>query len=356
MRQTVAAYTLVDMNNIPKTINEKRSLKLHQNKLHTVCQLKEKIQCYFHDFTPFDDLNEVVSIKGNFDELLMPQDHPARSTNDTYYVDSAHVLRTQTSAHQNELLRGGYKRFIVTGDVYRKDTIDRTHYPVFHQMEVVKVLPKGSDALSDLKSTLSGLIAYLYPGKDYRFLDDSFPFTEPSVQIEVYQNEDWMEVLGAGVIHPKILENCNIEATGWAFGLGLDRLVLSYCDIPDIRYLWTTDERFIKQFNNGLAQFQEYSKYPPVFKDISFWVNGYTENKDEIWSEYNNFCEIIREEGLDLVEDVTLQDKFQKEGRTSLSYRIAYRSGQRTLSNEEINLIQEKIRTVLSDKFEIILR
>lgn len=353
---SLVAIAIIDMNNIPKTINEKRNLKLHNNEQHPICQLKRKIQSYLHGFTAFDDLSEVVSTKSNFDELLLPPDHPARSANDTYYIDSGQVLRTQTSAHQNELLKRGYKNFIVTGDVYRKDTIDRTHYPVFHQMEVVRVLPKGSDALSDLKQTLTGLIEYLYPGKEYRFLDDHFPFTDPSLQIEVYQNGDWMEVLGGGVIHPKILENCDVNATGWAFGLGLDRLVLSYCDIPDIRYLWTTDERFISQFKHGLTQFREYSKYPPVYKDISFWANGYTENNEEIWSEYNDFCEIIREEALDLVEAVSLQDKYQKEARTSLSYRIAYRSAQRTLSDEEINVIQERIRKVLSDKFDIALR
>ncbi|MDV4102088.1 hypothetical protein CMT19_13655 [Elizabethkingia anophelis] len=87
------------MNNISNLINEKRSKKLHNNKLHPVCQLKEKIQLYFNDFSVFDDLNEIVSIKDNFDDLLIPLDHPARSTNDTYYADNDHVLRTQTSAH-----------------------------------------------------------------------------------------------------------------------------------------------------------------------------------------------------------------------------------------------------------------
>lgn len=344
------------MNNISNLINEKRSKKLHNNKLHPVCQLKEKIQLYFNDFSVFDDLNEIVSIKDNFDDLLIPMDHPARSTNDTYYADNDHVLRTQTSAHQNMLLKAGHKRFIASGDVYRKDTIDKTHYPVFHQMEGVKILPAGVDALNDLKKTLEGLIQYLYPGKEYRFLDDYFPFTEPSLQIEVLQNKEWMEVLGAGVIHPQILKNCNIEGTGWAFGLGLDRLLLSYCNIPDIRYLWTDDSRFISQFENGLTEFQQYSKYPPVYKDISFWVNEYTENKEGNWNEYNNLCEVIREEGNDLVESIDLLDKFCKENKTSLAYRIMYRSNERTLLNDEINEKQERIRATLSENFDIILR
>ncbi|REC63785.1 hypothetical protein DRF65_03505 [Chryseobacterium pennae] len=344
------------MNNISKTINEKRGRKLHNDSKHPITQLKQKIQHFFKDFTIFDDLNEVVSIRDNFDDLLIPLDHPARSANDTYYTDDNNVLRTQTSAHQNALLRAGNRQFIVTGDVYRKDTIDKTHYPVFHQMEGVKIMPQGADALADLRLTLEKLIQYLYPGKEYRFLDDHFPFTEPSLQIEVYQNDEWMEVLGAGVIHSKILQNCNIDGTGWAFGLGLDRLLLSYCNIPDIRYLWTHDPRFLSQFTNGLVEFREYSKYPPVYKDISFWVNEYKENFEGIWSDYNNFCEIAREEGDDLIEDVRLQDKFTKDNMTFLSYRITYRSNERTLNNEEINTIQNRIRTSLSAHFDIVLR
>jgi len=207
------------MNNISNSINEKRSKKLHNNQSHPIYLLKNKIQSFFSDFTVFDNLEEVVSIQDNFDKLLVPIDHPARSKNDTYYVNEEYVLRTQTSAHQNQLLAQGYDKFIVTGDVYRKDTIDKTHHPVFHQMEVVKLVPDGVDALADLKKTLEGLIEFLYPGKEYRFLDDYFPFTSPSLQIEVMQNGEWMEVLGAGVIHSDILRNCNIQATGWAFGL-----------------------------------------------------------------------------------------------------------------------------------------
>lgn len=344
------------MSNLSKSINEKRTRKLHLNQLHPICLLKEKIQSFFSDFTTFDNLDEVVSTQENFDKLLVPLDHPARSKNDTYYVNDNFVLRTQTSAHQNQLLSQGYKQFIVTGDVYRKDTIDKTHYPVFHQMEVVKLLPLGSDALQDLKTTLAKLVEFLYPGKEYRFLDDHFPFTEPSLQIEVKQEEEWMEILGAGVIHTDILKHNDIQATGWAFGLGLDRLVMSFCNIPDIRYFWTEDPRFISQFRNGLATFKEYSKYPPVYKDISFWVHQYKPNREDNWEEYNNLCEVIREYGNDLIERVELVDQYSHEAKTSLAYRITYRSNERTLLNEEINAINETIRLQLSQQFDITLR
>jgi phenylalanyl-tRNA synthetase alpha chain len=344
------------MNNISKTISAKRLEKLHNNPSHPICQLKEKIQSYFDGFEKFDKLSEVVTIENNFDDLLIPSDHPSRSMNDTYYVDENHVLRTQTSSHQNELMKQGHTTFVVTGDVCRKDTIDKTHYPVFHLMEGLKIVPKGIDPLHDLKVTLEELINHLFPGKEYRFSDDYFPFTEPSIEVEVKQGEQWMEVLGAGVIQPQILKNCGIQGTGWAFGLGIDRLLLSYCNISDIRYLWSKDPRFINQFQNGLTSFKEYSKYPPVLKDVSFWVNDYLETDENTWNQHNNLCEIIRDVGDDLIENVALIDKYAKAQATSLAYRITYRSNDSTLTNEEINLIQDKIRKQISLTFDVELR
>ena len=344
------------MNNISPNIEAKRKRKLHNQEDHPVCMLKKKIQAYFHDFEIYDDLSEVVTIQQNFDELLIPTDHPARKASDTYYVDEAHVLRTHTSAHQSELLKKGIKQFLATGDVYRKDTIDKTHYPVFHQMEGVKIVQEG-DALADLVNTLEGLIKYLYPGSEYRILDDYFPFTHPSIQFEVKQGNEWMEVLGAGVIQPQILGNCGVKGSGWAFGLGIDRLLLKMCAIPDIRYLWSSDSRFLDQFRNGLMQFEAYSKYPPVYKDISFWVKDYQENPlEKIWEKYYDLCDLIRDLANDFIESIEFLDKFQKNGQVSLAYRICYRSYDRTLTNEEINEIQWKVRGKVTEKFEVELR
>ena len=344
------------MYNLTPSIEEKRLLKLHNNPGHPVCQMKELIQHYFAGYTCFDNLPEVVSTKDNFDDLLFPPGHPARSINDTYYLDEDIVLRSHTSAHQNELLRRGETRFLATGEVYRKDTIDKSHYPVFHQMEGIKILLRGGDALKDLKVTLTGLIQYLFPGKEYRFLDDSFPYTSPSLQVEVKQEDGWMEVLGGGVIHSKILENCKVKGTGWAFGLGIDRLVLTRCQVPDIRYLWTKDERFSKQFKKGLTLFKEYSKYPAVTRDISFWVPGYLSNEEGLWQQHNNFCELCRDMAEDLIESVTIRDQYAKNGTVSLAYRIVYRSNDRTLLNEEINGIQHNIRAATAQRFGVTLR
>ena len=129
----------------------------------------------------------------------------------------------------------------------------------------------------------------LFGPVEKRWIDEYFPFTEPSFELEIFYNGDWMEVLGCGVIHSGVLNNCGLQARhGWAFGLGLERLAMVLFSIPDIRLFWTDDSRFSKQFKAGeITTFKPYSKYPPCFKDISFWIpDGF---------EPNDFFEIGRE-------------------------------------------------------------
>lgn len=340
-------------NNITPTINSKIGKNLHNKINHPIEIIKRKIYNYFDEnFQKFDEINPIVTIEDNFDKLLIPKDHPARSTSDTYYHDENHVLRTHTSAHQNKLLTDGHKNFLVTGDVYRKDDIDASHYPVFHQMEGVSVMDINQDVESELKKVLSGLIDVLFPGCEYRFNEDYFPFTSPSFEVEVMFHGKWLEVLGCGIIQPKILESCGLhDKKAWAFGLGLERLSMILFKIPDIRYFWTDDERFMNQFNSGdIIEFQPYSNYPTVTKDISFWV-------DETFS-HNDFCEIAREIGGDLIENVSNIDNFTHPITQKISkcYKIVYRSNDRTLTNEEINEIQNTIRSGIVEKLKIELR
>ncbi|KAL3351951.1 hypothetical protein AABB24_020178 [Solanum stoloniferum] len=155
-------------------------MQLHRRNQHPLGILKNAIYDYFDTnypdkFDKFDDLCPIVSVRQNFDEVLVPADHVSRSYNDTYYVDSQTVLRCHTSAHQAELLRNGYTHFLDTGDVYRRDSIDSTHYPVFHQMEGVGVFApndweaSGTDATSHaaeaLKKCLEGLAQHLFGTK-----------------------------------------------------------------------------------------------------------------------------------------------------------------------------------------------
>ncbi|XP_072993062.1 phenylalanine--tRNA ligase, chloroplastic/mitochondrial isoform X2 [Typha latifolia] len=354
-------------NNVPDTIYSKIGLQLHRRDNHPLGILKNAIYDYFDTsysakFVKFDDLCPIVSVKENFDDVLVPADHVSRSYNDTYYVDSQTVLRCHTSAHQAELLRKGHTHILVTGDVYRRDSIDSTHYPVFHQMEGLRLfssdewLGSGMDgtsyAATDLKKLLEGLAKHLFGTVEMRWVDTYFPFTNPSFELEIYFQEKWMEVLGCGVTEQEILgRNGRQDHVAWAFGLGLERLAMVLFDIPDIRLFWTNDQRFTSQFSEGKlgVKFKPFSKFPPCYKDMSFWISdAFTEN---------NLCEVVRGLAGDLVEEVQLIDNFtNKKGMTSHCYRIAYRSMERSLTDEEINQLQWNVREAVQDKLKVVLR
>jgi len=333
---------------IPLHIQEKLGQKLHLRTNHPINIIFKKIRKLFPDFYIADDLLPLVDTKDNFDSLRIPFDHPSRSESDTYYYDSTHVLRTHTSAHQVPLLKEGQTKFLVCGDVYRKDDIDATHYPVFHQLEGVKLCDNPAE---DLKQTLELVIKELFD-VEFRFKEDYFPFTHPSWEVEVNFEGKWLEILGCGVIHPEVLANAGIQnQTGWAFGLGLERLAMILFKIPDIRYFWSTDSRFLSQFEDGKTSvFQPYSKCPPCFKDTAFWL---TPNFNE-----KEMYDLIRNLGGNLIESVALLDHFEdtKKNRVSNCYRIIYRHFDRTLTNDEINLLNNKIREKISSTFGVTLR
>ncbi|KAJ7943020.1 Phenylalanine--tRNA ligase [Quillaja saponaria] len=354
-------------NNVPDSIFSKLGMQLHKRDNHPLGILRNAIYEYFdtnysNKFEKFDDLCPIVSVKENFDDVLVPSDHVSRSYNDTYYIDSQTLLRCHTSAHQTELLRKGHTHFLVTGDVYRRDSIDSTHYPVFHQMEGFRVFSEGdweasgmdatSFAAGDLKKCLEGLARLLFGAVDMRWVDTYFPFTNPSFELEIYFKENWLEVLGCGVTEQEILKrNGKSNNVAWAFGLGLERLAMVLFDIPDIRLFWSTDERFTSQFSKAQlgVKFKSFSKYPPCYKDISFWINeSFTEN---------NFCEVVRGIAGDLAEEVRLIDNFtNKKGMTSHCYRIAYRSMERSLTDDEINDLQWKVRDQVENKLNVVIR
>jgi phenylalanyl-tRNA synthetase alpha chain len=185
-----------------------------------------------------------------------------------------------------------------------------------------------------------------------KWVDAYFPFTEPSFELEIFYNDKWLEVLGCGVVQQPILDGCDMSNKhGWAFGLGLERLAMVLFDIFDIRLFWTDDERFTKQFKAGtITKFQPYSKFPPCYKDIAFWI-------PEDWQE-NNFAELVRNTCGDIVESVELIDQFTnpKKGKTSHCYRINYRAMDRSLTNEEVDKLQEDVRSKTADELKCELR
>ncbi|KAG1672820.1 hypothetical protein FOA52_004624 [Chlamydomonas sp. UWO 241] len=342
-------------------------VNLHRQPSHPIGIIKQAIYDYFEASAPgkfktHDELFPVVTATANFDDVLVPKDHISRSSNDTYYVDDETVLRCHTSAHQAELLRTGMGAFLVTGDVYRRDSIDATHYPVFHQMEGVRIFTEadwGSEdptryCAQELKASLEGLAKHLFGDVECRWIDAYFPFTEPSYELEIFFNGKWLEVLGCGVMQQSILDK-NSGTTGkkaWAFGLGLERLAMVLFGVSDIRLFWTADVRFLSQFKAGdlKSRFKPFSKFPSTWKDMAFWTSPE-------FSE-NNLCELVRNIGGDLVEEVVCVDEFtnKKTGRTSNCFRITYRSMERSLTDEEINALQERVRTATAEQLKVELR
>ena len=181
----------------------------------------------------------------------------------------------------------------------------------------------------DLVKTLSKLVEYLFPKCSYCWKSDYFPFTNPSFEIEVKYNDKDLEILGCGIIQPKILENCGKSAyTGWAFGLGLERLAMKLFDIPDIRYFWTENTKFIEQFKSGkIIQFKRYSLLDKIVKDMTFWLpEDKIDKENNKWLDENEFYELARNFSNDMIEEIERFDIFKhpKTKRVSFCYHITY--------------------------------
>ena len=222
-----------------------------------------------------------------------------------------------------------------------------------------------------------------------RWIEAYFPFTSPSFELEVYWQGEWLELLGCGITQQTILNKANLrDRMGWAWGIGIERLAMLLFGIPDIRLFWSEDERFLSQFEAGkVSRFEPFSKYPACYKDIAFWIDASPSNASPIHASNptdsaiaaaaggnatkasptetqpaafheNDVMEIVRDVGGTLVEDVRLVDEFvhPRTARKSLCYRINYRSLERTLTNEEVNELHEKVRTRLAGDLGVQLR
>lgn len=207
---------------------------------------------------------EVETDYYNFEALNIPKNHPARDTQDTFYINENILLRTQTSPVQVRTMEKQKPpiRVISPGRVYRSDAVDATHSPLFHQIEGLVV--DKEITFADLKGTLETFVKRLY-GEDsvVRFRPHHFPFTEPSAEVDVQcfnchgegcrlcKGEGWIEILGCGMVHPKVLSNCGIDPevySGFALGMGLERVVMRRYNIDDLRLFYENDVRFLKQF------------------------------------------------------------------------------------------------------------
>jgi phenylalanyl-tRNA synthetase alpha chain len=432
------SYQTDEWHNLAPNITASISRRLHVQKDHPISITRAIIESRFPRpiYKYHTTFFPVVSTHQNFDSLGFPADHPGRSKTDTYYVNRNTVLRTHTSAHQADVFRANESEgWLISADVYRRDAIDRSHYPIFHQMEGarmwdrrkvpkgdiaaavwkdVEALPQHSMKVEDpnppthpernplqkehsqdeaeaiaahLKRSLELVVVEIFSrakaaaiaaNPDFvdeplrvRWIEAYFPFTSPSWELEIFWQGDWLEVLGCGVVKQEIMEKADLpEQLGWAFGMGLERIAMLLFEIPDIRLFWSKDERFLGQFKDlsenldNLKRFVPFSKYPPCYKDVAFWLRsssssagGSSRANTQDFHE-NDVMEIVRGIGGDIVEDVAKVDEFThpKTGRKSLCYRINYRSLERTLTNEEANVYHDQVRNALVEKLGVELR
>ena len=315
------------------------------------------------------EIPKIVTVEDDFDLLNTPKDHPSRRESDTYYLDDTHILRTQMTVmwpyyfRDQEVLerlkRDGEVGSLSPGIVWRKDEIDRKHYPAFHQTDFLYVcrIDKRIITLKELQDIQADAIKAIFgPEIEYRFLVDSFPFTDPSTQAEINWNGNWIEITGAGLVHPNCLKNFGLDPevyNGYAGTFGLDRVAMIKMGIPDIRILWSEDSRITGQFEDINSKFKEVSKYPETSRDISFIIDKSIN--------LNNYYEIVRDFAENIIEEVKLVDEFENDekfgkDKKSYTFRITYRSPERTLTNEEINKIQEEIREETKKELNAILR
>lgn len=356
-------YESDNFTNITEKILSYNGRNLHLLKNHPLSIIRQKIVNYFYNsylntkgnplFSVYDSLSPIVSVQQNFDNLLIPKNHPSRAKGDCYYINKNFLFRAHTTAHQVDLIRSGLDNFLIVGDVYRRDEIDSTHYPVFHQIDGVRIVHRDKlfgDSMDleifetsyktninttippedlvkcidqnkqpnhtleavkvmehELKRILGELAKSLFgPKIECRWVDTYFPFTQPSWELEIFYRGKWIEVLGCGIMRDEILQNTGVtNSIGYAFGLGLERLAMILFDIPDIRLFWSRDTGFLNQFDEKKPikkmKFKPISNFPQCPNDISFWL---PENMDLDAFPANDLFDLARDIGGDVIEQV----------------------------------------------------
>ncbi len=327
-------------------------------------------------FKDFDIITipEIVPADVSFDRFDFPADHPARSKSDTYYVDDTNILRTHDTVFwyyylnhpdiKKRVARGEAMGALCYGKVYRKDEVDSRHMNVFHQFGGWYIAPDDTPIEpKDLHNALGDVVRAVFGSEaGYRINVDTFPYTDPSFEVELNvrgtaaegpARGEWLEIVGSGMPKQSVLKKMGVEGYhGWAFGFGLERLAIASMALPDIRLLWSDDERIKKQLKLGRV-YKDVSKYPPSVRDISFVVP-----KDFV---PNNYFDLVRDIAGNIVEEVTLIDKYENDekfgtGHMSYAYRIVYRSLERTLTSAEVDALHTKIEGETKKQFGATIR
>ncbi|KAF2862541.1 phenylalanyl-tRNA synthetase [Piedraia hortae CBS 480.64] len=321
------SYPTDSWTNTPPSILSYINTNLHTQPNHPLSITRSLLEQHLGpSFTHYNSLPPVVSVAQNFDSLGFSPTHAGRSRSDTYYLNQHTLLRTHTSAHEVDLFaHNKTDGYTVAADVYRRDAVDRSHFPVFHQFEGARTwslnnFPGGREARIEaiikdsnkitrhagvenstptpedevqkdfhlpaeaaaiethLKRSLENMILSTFAATGLkprvRWVRTTFPHTSPSFEMEVMWKGDWLEVLGCGVVDQNLLLRAGRrDRIGWAFGIGLERIAMLLFEVPDIRLFWSRDQRFLEQFKEGeVRTFRPFSKYPPAKRDLAFWL------------------------------------------------------------------------------------
>ncbi len=222
---------------------------------HPTIKVIKEIREIFHSLGfDWQDGPEIEFDLYNFQKLRLHKDHPARDTQQTYYINEEILLRTQTSSMQIRYMESHKPpiRMLFPGRVYRRENLDATHLPSFYQIE--GLLVDQQTTMTDLLGVLEFVARKLFGEKTkVRVYGHHFPYTEPSIEVEVWHEKSkrWLEILGAGMVHPEVLKNCHIDPKiyrGWAFGMGPERIAMLKYGIGDIRLFYSNDLKFLEQF------------------------------------------------------------------------------------------------------------
>lgn len=257
---------------------------------HAIQQVYAKIKQKIQDTYPDSDVrvcrkHPIVSIEDNYDNLLIASDNISRSSTYTHYVDTTHILRTHTSAHMPSILRelsqstDSWDDIVVLlpGLAYRRDVSDKKHVAQVHMCEMWRIVKNSSSrkvAKSDLLQVVEAVAETAAPGWQLRIIDSPHPYTQQGIEVNAVQGDRDIEILECGLINDEILARSGLDPSlysGWAMGMGLDRLVMTLKNIPDIRYLRSTNPKIAKQMTD-LTAYREVSHQPAIRRDMSYSV------------------------------------------------------------------------------------
>lgn len=333
---------------------------------HAVALLYQKIEDSVRAAHPMSETivhrdNPIVLAADNYDALLVPKDNISRSSTYTHYVDQEHLLRTHTTAHAPALLKQLAARndwqdvvILLPGLAYRRDVTDKKHLGVLHQLDIWRISRKPTIVKEDLLETVRRIAEIAAPDWKLRIIDSPHPYTKQGVEVNAVLGDQDIEILECGLINDQILNDAGLDPakhSGWAMGIGLDRLVMTLKDIPDIRYLRSTNPAIAVQMKD-LEKYTEVSHQPAITRDMSYSIPAKHVEEDineDIRQALGDKVNIL--ESVEVLNETLYKDLPQiarerlgcKPDQKNVLVRITLRHLERSLTNQEANEIYDAV-------------